>query len=77
MGVEFLSELERSIDLLIESPAMWPIWPGIEKGFGVRRCLLSRFPYGIAYVSKGKDIVILAVAHMSRRPGYWQGRLKS
>ena len=41
---------------------------------GTRRFLLHRFPFGIVYRDFGNRILILAVAHTSRRPGYWLDR---
>jgi hypothetical protein len=39
-----------------------------------RVLLLDRFPFTVAYQIKGNEIVILALAHTSRRPGYWSRR---
>jgi plasmid stabilization system protein ParE len=41
----------------------------------VRRFRLRTFPYNVVYVVDGDEIVIVAVAHHRRRPGYWRGRL--
>ena len=41
----------------------------------VRRHLSEVFPYAVLYVEKPDLIVILAVAHFKRRPGYWRDRL--
>jgi plasmid stabilization system protein ParE len=40
----------------------------------VRQFPLRRFPYKMIYVIDGDDVVIVAVAHHRRRPGYWRGR---
>lgn len=37
-----------------------------------RRVIVARFPYHVVYRLHGEDIVILAVAHMKRRPGFWK-----
>jgi plasmid stabilization system protein ParE len=39
-----------------------------------RRVLVERFPYQVVYRFEMNQIVILAVAHLKRRPGYWQHR---
>jgi len=41
----------------------------------VRKFLLARFPYSVYYLSRDDEVLILAVAHGSRRPGYWRHRL--
>lgn len=39
-----------------------------------RRLLVSRFPYQVVYRLWGKETVIVAVAHLKRRPDYWKNR---
>jgi hypothetical protein len=39
-----------------------------------RRILLLGFPYQIVYRLRPAEIVIVAVAHLKRRPGYWKNR---
>ncbi|MBC7976640.1 MAG: type II toxin-antitoxin system RelE/ParE family toxin [Myxococcales bacterium] len=41
----------------------------------VRVRVLHRYPYLIAYIIRDPQIVILAVAHQHRQPGYWLSRL--
>ena len=48
--------------------------------FGIdatRYRLLRRYPYIVVYRELGEWTEILAVAHTSRRPGYWRNRTKS
>jgi toxin ParE2 len=40
-----------------------------------RKCKLQDFPYTLVYRVRGQPITIFAVAHQSRRPGYWRSRL--
>jgi hypothetical protein len=47
----------------------------LSSGGRSRRYRLRRFPYGLVYVETGSDIIILAVMHLHRRPGYWNERL--
>jgi hypothetical protein len=35
---------------------------------------LDRFPFTLVYQINANEIVVLALAHMSRRPGYWSRR---
>jgi toxin ParE1/3/4 len=42
----------------------------------VRRALFHRqFPYAILYQVRKDHILILAIMHTSRSPGYWRGRM--
>ena len=47
-------------------------WPGRDD---VRRRVLRRNPFAIVYLIDDGAIVIVAVAHHKRRPGYWLPRL--
>ena len=42
----------------------------------IRRCLLARFPYALIYGIEQQTIVIIAVAHLHRQPGYWADRIE-
>jgi plasmid stabilization system protein ParE len=44
---------------------------------GVRKFRLRTFRYNVIYVVDTEEIVIVAVAHHRRRPGYWRNRLAS
>ncbi len=71
LGADLAGEIERALEMISENPQTWAVWPGIPAGVGVRRFLLPRFPFALAYVVRADEVVILAVAHTSRRPGYW------
>lgn len=65
----FVAELDRGVESLRESPLRWP--PDAQD---VRRLLLKRYPFALVYRVKLDEIQVLAVAHLSRRPGYWRER---
>jgi plasmid stabilization system protein ParE len=69
LGQTFITEFERSAALLAEQPRLGAIWRG-----QVRRLPLRRFPYSIVYYLNMEGVRVLAVAHQSRRPGFWRGR---
>lgn len=48
-------------------------WRPLERG--VRVYWLRRFPYGMIYHVSDSEIVVYALAHMRRRPGYWVKRV--
>jgi toxin ParE2 len=71
LGEAFLIEVLSTADRIARLPEAWhPL------GEGVRRCRLSRFPYGLIYTIDNGDILVLAVAHLHRRPDYWRDRLQ-
>jgi plasmid stabilization system protein ParE len=70
LGLQFLDELDRAIRRIVSYPLSHA---DIKEG--LRRCLLSRFPYGIIYGLDSETIVVVAVAHLHREPRYWVDRL--
>ena len=40
-----------------------------------RRALVRKFPFGIHYIIKNENIVILAIFHARRDPGEWKKRI--
>lgn len=72
LGMRFLDEVNKSLRRIAAYPFSCA---KIKEGF--RRCLVNRFPYGLIYRTDDDNgtIVIVAVAHSHRRPGYWHGRI--
>ena len=70
LGTQFLDDLDRTIRRI----AAYPLASTkIEED--LRRCLLSKFPYGIIYGLDSDTIIVIAVAHLHREPRYWIDRL--
>ncbi len=69
LSLSLLSEFKHSVTLLMQYPALGAVWR-----HGKRRHLMRRFPYAIVYTVSSEEVRIWAVAHQSRRPGYWRGR---
>lgn len=69
LGLAFLTEVERSVEMILQHPEAAPAVLG-----NVRRTLLRRFPYGVLYSIKPNGIRILAIMNLKRRPAYWVGR---
>jgi hypothetical protein len=40
----------------------------------IRRCPLKKFPHGIMYELQGDRVIVYAVAHPKRQPGFWKKR---
>ena len=71
LGNSFLIEVLSAAERISLYPDAWH--PLDE---GLRRCRMNRFPYGLIYPIENGDILVLAVAHLHREPGYWRDRLK-
>jgi plasmid stabilization system protein ParE len=48
---------------------------GSPHALGTRRLVLRAFSYSIVYRIEPDVVTVVAVAHTSRRPGYWRSRL--
>jgi plasmid stabilization system protein ParE len=72
---DFVGYVTTTLARIAASPTVYPIWPGTERAQSViRRAVVSRFPYVIAFEVHLDRVLILAVAHAKRRPLYWFGR---
>ena len=69
-GALFLATVASLRDKISAFPKMFP-----EKMPGIRFCTVPVFRYVMPYAITAEGIVILAYAHTSRRPGYWQERI--
>ncbi|HVE87733.1 MAG TPA: type II toxin-antitoxin system RelE/ParE family toxin [Myxococcales bacterium] len=65
----FMSEMDRGIELIAESPERWPAYH-----LGTRRWLFRRFPFSLVYRVKEEVVIVVAVAHAKRQPAYWRKR---
>jgi toxin ParE1/3/4 len=45
-------------------------WPPYDHG--TRRYLLRRYPFAVVYRVEAHRILVVALAHGKRRPGYWR-----
>ena len=69
LGVDFAVEVRAAIGRAVALPNAWA-----ELEPGIRRVLTQRFPYGVLYSPSRSGILVLAVMHLAREPGYWQIR---
>lgn len=40
----------------------------------IRRCPLKKFPHGIMYELRDDRVIVYAIAHPKRQPGFWKKR---
>jgi plasmid stabilization system protein ParE len=71
LGAELEDEIDAVLETIRQFPQAAPQWGDRPDR---RVAVLDRFPFTLVYQIKTKEIVILALAHMSRRPGYWSRR---
>lgn len=72
LGIIFVREVEESLALALEFPEMGTL----VAEPGVRRRILHRFGVELVYLVRANVLIVLAVFHGKRRPGYWRERLE-
>jgi toxin ParE1/3/4 len=70
LGDRFEQDLRSTVTFIAAHPLS-----GKAISDRVRKFPLRTFRYNIIYVVDRDEIVIVAVAHHRRRPGYWRARL--
>jgi plasmid stabilization system protein ParE len=69
-SVAFLSDVYDAMENIAQAPQRWP-----KHLYGTRRFVLQRFPFSVIYLDDPEMIIIIAIAHGKRRPGYWKQRV--
>ena len=70
LGEDFLLTLEESYAKITRTPKLYQ---DIHKN--VRRKLVRRFPYGIFFLLRADEVIIIAIMHTRRKPSDWNERV--
>jgi plasmid stabilization system protein ParE len=62
-----------SVEAAVARAAAMP-FAGFPYNHGTRRVVLKKFPFSVIYLASPNEVVIFAVAHFKRKPGYWKSR---
>jgi hypothetical protein len=71
LGAEFFDAIAATVALFESNVEVDAI---VSRDGHTRRALVGRFPYQAVCPLRPTQIVIVAVAHLRRRPGYWKHR---
>jgi plasmid stabilization system protein ParE len=71
VATRFTAEFERTLEHLERFPSAGSFVPGVPDP-EVRRMPIDGFPYHVVFVRTVRWIIVVAVAHDRRRPGYWR-----
>ncbi|MCI0332066.1 MAG: type II toxin-antitoxin system RelE/ParE family toxin [Planctomycetes bacterium] len=70
-AVRFIEAIDAAVTRILQAPESLPVVSG-----KYRRVRVEKFPHSLIYYERAEnDIRIVAVAHPSRRPGYWRRRV--
>lgn len=70
LAARFMADLDAAVARIAATPQQWS--PHLH---GTRLCRFRRFPFSLIYVEEPGSLLVLAVAHTHRNPGYWRRRL--
>lgn len=65
----FEAEFEQALAAIAADPHRFPKCDQRHQYY-----LMRRFPFHVIYRAEREQVVVIAVAHGKRRPGYWSGR---
>jgi mRNA-degrading endonuclease RelE of RelBE toxin-antitoxin system len=71
LGARFENEIRQALLRIQQYPKVWS-----AKRKEIRRYFIHKFPYKIIYSIQKEIIVVLAFAHLHRKPDYWLDRIK-
>jgi hypothetical protein len=69
-GFEFALEIQKTINRIVLYPNAW-----VQISKRARKCKCNRFPYSVIYFFDNDEIIIVALMHSKRNPGYWFNRI--
>jgi hypothetical protein len=71
LAARFMAAIDDAVAAVEANPAGHPPYE-----HGTRACRLKRFPHRLVFLElTANRVLVVAVAHPSRRPGYWRRRL--
>lgn len=70
LGAAFTIEVEATIERILQEPERFRT---VEQD--VRTCRTRTYPYAILYTIEEGSLLVIAVMHLRRKPGYWHDRL--
>jgi plasmid stabilization system protein ParE len=74
-GLRLEELVARVVLRLRRFPVSAPIWPGLDSAHEVRRAKVRKHPFLVVYMVQPDQLIILAVAHTKKKPGYWASRI--
>jgi plasmid stabilization system protein ParE len=77
LGLDLYERFAECISTIAQNPERFSPYESVRAKLGVRRALVDRFPYVIAYKVLANEVLVIAVAHASRRAAYWRHRAKN
>jgi len=68
-AIRFADAVDAALMQLAARPTRFPSSDGVH-----RECPVKKFPFRIVYRLAENRVLVVAIAHAKRRPGYWKDR---
>jgi plasmid stabilization system protein ParE len=68
-AVRFAAAVDAALDKVAATPTRFASPDGVH-----RECPVNKFPFRIVYRLVDNRILVVALAHAKRQPGYWRDR---
>jgi toxin ParE1/3/4 len=75
LGDQLWSDIQAAISLISDYPSIGERVPRVGMREAIRRVPLRHFPFLLVYRVYSDHLEVVALAHTSRKPKYWRGRL--
>jgi len=70
LGIKFEDAVESAVNNAVSNPL-----GGVPSPKGARSRLVKGFPFSVVFRASDTEILIVAVMHHRRKPGYWADRI--
>ncbi len=68
-AVRFANAVDAALTAVAADPTRFAAMDGMH-----RECRVKTFPFRVVYRVAEDSVVVVAIAHAKRRPGYWRDR---
>ena len=69
LGNRFKKTVEKNIEKIKNNPEWY-----LKESGDLYKAYIPKFPYKVLFTVEKHEIIIWAIAHMHRKPWYWQSR---
>lgn len=70
LGKRFKSEVLKQIKKVQKNPSWF-----LKEEENIHKAYIPKFPYKVLFTFDKDNIIVWAIAHMHRKPWYWQSRI--
>lgn len=75
LGEDFLDAVDSAVRQAAQWPGSAPKMRNWDRDPEIRSMRVQVFPYRVLYCATETSLIVLAYAHIRRRPGYWHPRI--